>query len=379
MNPKNMRVQFTSFLLMLAVSALLVVNLGCARHPVDLWIISGQSNACGRGPLPGPQGIPEVRMSDPSKGRFVVATDPLPGMNTRGVGPWVAAAQRVARTGRRIDLVGYARGGRPISYWNPGNQGDKELMPRIARAGKGAGVFLWYQGESDTHNAEDAAAYQQRLTALVERVRKAADSPGMTAVIIQIGAMVRKGPAKGRGRWMTVREAQRQFVLADGNALLVPAIGRSLKDGVHLSTPGYQELGEEIGRALLRSRYKHADVDWPGPVLDVAVLAEGGRRVTAHFAEVRQLSGVTESDFVVTDPGGATVCREAKHGATTVELAFDRRITLPARLVYAYGDAPTATLVDEAGNRAPAVHINLTAGSPPADEPTAAPNGAGVN
>ncbi|MHC4060862.1 MAG: hypothetical protein ACYSR6_04525 [Planctomycetota bacterium] len=145
----------------------------------------------------------------------------------------------------------------------------------------------------------------------------------------------------------------------------------------HLATPGYMELGEELARALLRHRFNQADINWPGPVLDAAVLAPGSRKITAHFAEVKKLSQVTEGDFVIVDAEGPTVCTSGGAGATTLELTFDRQITLPARLIYAYADSPEATLVDEAGNRAPAVQIDVTTGSPPADEFTNAPNGAG--
>jgi len=363
---------------------LVVLNFGCTGNRSNLWILSGQSNACGRGLLPGPKAVDKVRMFapdegrfDPGPGEFVTAEDPLPGMETRGVSAWVTAAQAVAQKGHKIDMLGYALGAQPISHWACGSAGERKLLSRIEKAGKGAGVFLWYQGESDTGSPEDAAAYQDRLTSLVARVRKAAENPHMTAVIIQLCAMTRLGQAKRTAYFMSVREAQRQFVLADGNALLVTALGRLQKEDGHLATPGYMELGEELARALLRNRFKQTDINWPGPVLDAAVLGPGSRKITAHFAEVKQLAGVSERDFVVVDAEGPAVCIAAKAEATTLELAFDRQITLPARFFYAYADSPEATLVDEAGNRAPAVQIDVTTGSPPADEFTNAPNGAG--
>lgn len=350
----------------------------------NLWILSGQSNACGRGLLPGPKAVDAVRMFSPGEddgisgsGEFVAGEDPLPGMGSWGVGPWVAAAQAVSKEGHEIDMLGYALGNRSISHWSPGSEGESKLFSRIKKQGKGAGVFLWYQGESDTGSPEDAAAYCGRLADLVARVRDAAENPDMTVVIIQLSAMTIPGRAADRAHFMTVREAQRQFVIADGNALLVTALGRVQKDDGHVDTPGHVELGAEIARALLRNRFNQTDINWPGPVLDAAVLAPDSRKVTARFAEVRQLSQVTESDFVVIDVAGPTVCKSAKVGATTLQLTFDRLITLPARFVYGYGDSPKATLVDEDGNRAPAVQTDLTSGSPPADKITTAPNGAG--
>jgi hypothetical protein len=275
-------------------------------------------------------------------------------------------------------MLGYALGAQRISHWDVGSEGERKLFERIRKHGVGAGVFLWYQGESDTGSADLAAAYEWRLGDLVARVREAAENPRMTVVVVQLGGMTRPGEAEGMRYFMAVREAQRRFVLSDGNALLVPALGRVQKPDGHLATPGYMELGEEIGRALLRNRFGRRDVDWPGPVLDAAVLEPGARKITAHFAEVRQLAGVTVSDFAVVDSAGPAVCSAVKVGATVVELSFEREIRLPARLVYAYGDSPYATLVDEAGNRAPALQIDVTGGAPPADEFTRAANGAGA-
>jgi hypothetical protein len=164
---------------------------------------------------------PDEGRHDPGPGEWVTAEDPLPGMETWGVSAWVTAAQAVAQKGHQIDMLGYALGAQPISHWAPGSEGERKLLSRIEEAGKGAGVFLWYQGESDTGSSADAATYQDRLTALVARVRKTAENPRMTVVIIQLGGMTRPGQAKGMRYFMAVREAQRQFVLADGNALLV--------------------------------------------------------------------------------------------------------------------------------------------------------------
>ncbi len=316
------------------VSLLLVLNFGCTSNRSNLWILSGQSNACGRGELPGLKGMSEVRMfavdegrHDPGPGQWETARDPLPGMETWGVSAWVSAAQAVAKKGYNIDMLGYALGAQPICYWDRGCEGETKLFSRIEKHGKGAGVFLWYQGESDTGMPASAAAYQGRLADLVARVRKTAENPHMTVVIIQLSAMTPPGQAIGMRHFMGVREAQRQFVLADGNALLVTALGRSQKQDGHLATPGYMELGQELARALLKNRFNQTDINWPGPVLDAAVLAPDSRKITAHFAEVKQLSHVTENDFVVVDAEGSTVCSQAKTGATTLELTFDRQIT----------------------------------------------------
>ena len=81
-----------------------------------LWIVSGQSNACGRADLPGPEGVSSAKFYDPNQAEFITAVDPLPGMESTGTGPWVAAAQTVASSGPAVNMVGFASGGQPIAY-----------------------------------------------------------------------------------------------------------------------------------------------------------------------------------------------------------------------------------------------------------------------
>ncbi len=345
----------------------------------ELWILSGQSNACGRAKLPGPEPNALVTMFDPRKADFVTAQDPLPHMGTTGTGPWVAAAQLVATELKSpVRMCGFASGGKPIGYWHPGQPGHKGLFPVIEKAGQKADVFLWYQGENNAGGGMTTDEYRRELTEHVARIRKAAGNPDMLAVIMQLGPSTRPG----RSGYMSIREAQRQFVVQDGNAILVPALGRTLKDSVHLDNAGYRELGREIGRAILRTRHRKTVGNWPGPVLDVAVLQPDEKKrvrttVVAHFAEVEQLADVLVSDFAVVDAEGTNLCRQAVVGRTTITLTCSRDVVFPARLVYGFGTNPKATLTDESGNRAPAVQLVITGGDAPEDKPTQLANGAG--
>lgn len=364
-----------SLTLQLTASAWLMA----AEPEADLWILSGQSNACGRAKLPGPEPDPRVTAFAPDQNDFVTAKDPLPNMGTVGVGPWVAAANLVAAESERpVRLCGFASGGKPIAYWHPGQPGHKGLFPVIEKAGQQADVFLWYQGENDTGGRLTTAEYRRELTEHVARVRQAAGNADMLAVIVQLGPSLHGG----RGGYMALREAQRQFVMHDAHALLVPALGRTLKDGVHLDNAGYRELGREIGRAVLRVRHQKPVGDWPGPVLDAAVLrpdekARTRTAVAAHFAEVQALEHADISDFAVIDAEGTNRAVGLDAGKTMVRLTCERDVVLPARLVYGFGTKPTASLVDEAGNRAAAVQLPITLGEPPKDVATTAPNGAG--
>ena len=360
----------------------------------DLWILSGQSNACGRGRPPGPPPSAAVEAFNPADGKWIPAVDPLPGMGTQGVGPWQAAAAEYATlTARPVRLAGAARGGSSIELWNA-TDGPvwKSLSGVLDRAGKGAGVFLWYQGEANCSKGHDR--YLADFQDLTARVRRGSGNPDMTVVVVQLSAhhpgraLDQEPPAPKRlakgaaSDVMRMREIQRQSVLADPAAILVTAMGRETQDYWHVSTAGQIELGREIGRALAARLHK-ADTAWPGPVLDAAVLADDGRTVTAHFAEVKKLAGPTAADFCIVPADGPAAAIQAVPAAaeplgnTRISLSFAEPLTLPARLVYGAGNAPPATLTDEVGNRAPAVQLEITRGRVPADEVTAAPNGAG--
>lgn len=341
-----------------------------ADAPADTWILSGQSNACGRGKAPGPDPDPHVKMWNGQQ--FVQAEEPLPRMNG-SVGPWLFAATSVAKAGVSIKMTGFAGGGQPISYWDEGKPGWTALAKQVNGGGKDAGVFLWYQGENDGSTGMSEEEYRKNLKNLVERVRTLAKNPKLRVLIVQIGLW-----KNSKGDFMPIREAERRFVIEDGNALLVTALGRTFGDGVHLDKPGYKELGEEISRALLKTCYGKNDVNWPGPVMDAVAPGSEGKTVIAHFAEVKKLGGVNAEDFGASDSGGQVKCVKAEAANTLVTLTFERALKAHARVVYGFGQAPQASLVDEAGNRAPAVQLELKAGPIPEDKETQAPNGAGT-
>jgi hypothetical protein len=360
----------------------------------DLWILSGQSNACGRGRPPGLPPSPAVEAFNPADGKWIPAIDPLPGMGTQGVGPWQAAAvEYAALTRRSVRLAGAARGGSSIELWNA-TDGPvwKSLSSVLNRAGANADVFLWYQGEADCGKGHDR--YLADFQDLIARVRQACGNPAMTVVVVQLSAHQpgwaldqqpppQKRLAKGStSQVMRMREIQRRCILSDPAAILVTALGRDTQDYWHVSTAGQIELGREIGRALA-ARLDKVDTAWPGPVLDAAALAADGRTVIAHFAEVKKLAGLAAADFCVVGADGPAATIEAVAvtaeplGDTRIGLTFAEPVKLPAALVYGAGDAPPAALTDEAGNRAPAVQVQITSGRMPDDDVTAAPNGAG--
>lgn len=297
------------------------------------WVLSGQSNAMN---LLG--------------GKYLESAC-IPQMNAQGIS---------------VHLTGTGQGGTGIKAWAPGGFLWEPLEWQLESPEAPIDVFIWYQGEQDAITGMGSDEYLDSLQSLINRVRLVGGNPGMTVVIIQLSNAIGFDTTP----WAAIRDAQQRFVAADSNAILMANIGRG---DVHLTGPDYTALSTEIGGALLKFRHGR-ELNWPGPVLDGAVV-NGTDGVIAHFAEAISLSGILAADFALADPDSINPCVEVTgSGNTLVSLRFQRPVNLPARLIYGVGNNPSATLKDEASNRASAVQINLTIGTL-RDLPSFAPNG----
>lgn len=177
-----------------------------AEPDESVFILAGQSNMSGRGGVANGtwNGVlplqcranSAIRRLD-AELRWVEATEPLHrdiDINaTCGVGPGMAFAHAVLdqdSTARAVGLVPCAVGGfrgTRINEWARGTFLYDNLVRRAAAATKGCGriqAMLWYQGESDTVNLEDAKLYRRRLKRFFLDIRKDLKSP--TLPIIQV-------------------------------------------------------------------------------------------------------------------------------------------------------------------------------------------------
>ncbi|MFH0920926.1 MAG: DUF4082 domain-containing protein [Fibrobacterota bacterium] len=311
-----------------AVSTLAFLSVS-AGAVTENWVLSGQSNA----------------------------VNLLGGKNIESV-----CIPMMASEGISVNFTGSGVGGQTIRGWNEGTASWGALQENLQSTGAPTDVFIWYQGEANGRDdLMNSDTYLDSLRSLVRRVRIAGSNPDMTVVICQLGNVTIDLDGPYHLAYPPIRDAQQRFVALDSNAILMPDIGRSLGDVVHLSLSSRNDLATEIGQALLKFRHGKEN-NWPGPVLDAAVV-DGTDGVIAHFAEVQKLSGIQAADFALADPDSLNPCIAVfDSGNTLVSLRFQRAVKLPAKLIYGTGNNPQAALRDEAGYRAPAVQINLSAG-----------------
>ncbi|CAL5418332.1 unnamed protein product [Camellia sinensis] len=276
------------WLMLVAYAGLIFLASSQEDNNKSIFILAGQSNMSGRGGVNNgtwdgvvpPQCQPNpaiLRLS--SELNWEEASEPLHrdiDVNaTCGVGPGMVFANTMLDNknlsmsiGGVVGLVPCAIGGTKISEWARGTYLYNQLMSRASAALQDGGgsiqAVLWYQGESDTVNPDDAALYKGRLERFFMDLRADLQSPLLP--IIQVAL------ASGQGPYIEkVREAQLGIDLA--NVKCVDAKGLQLEpDHLHLTTQAQVQLGEMLANAFLQTL--------PTPTSDLSVLTciEPGQR-----------------------------------------------------------------------------------------------------
>lgn len=177
-------------------------------------------------------------------------------------GPEIGFATAMLHASRdsHLALIKGPKGGTSLAKdWNPGTKGElatqgpcyrnfietvKLALKALTKDGDTYAIrgLLWHQGESDAGSS--AALYQQRLTALIVRLREDIGQPDLPFVI---------GEVYDNGHRDSILTAQRAVAtatphvgLAESNAL------KTSDNGTHFDTPSQLTLGERFAAAMLK-------------------------------------------------------------------------------------------------------------------------------
>lgn len=210
-----------------------------AQQPAHLFILSGQSNMAALNPA-------------------------------RTFTPAVAEAFGADR----VIVVKDAKGGEPIRRWHkawrpesgepPATTGAlyERLMKKVRPAIEGHALlsvtFLWMQGERDAREGH-GRVYQRSLEGVVQQI---AGDLGRSDIHCVIGRLSDFDlPNRRYPHWTMVREAQMAFAAARPDRAWVDtddlndgqnARGQPIKNDLHYSPAGYDELGRRFAREAIR-------------------------------------------------------------------------------------------------------------------------------
>ncbi|RKX36012.1 MAG: sialate O-acetylesterase [Verrucomicrobia bacterium] len=228
---------------------------------LHLFLLAGQSNMAGRGPLPeGPPPEPDPNITVLTEDMtWAIARDPLHFDRPPGcaVGPGLSFARRVReqRPDWSIGLVPTAMGGSPLEEWQPGEQLLVESLRR-ARHALDSGVFeavLWHQGEKDSRTMECARTYGDRLAKTIGAFRDGIGSPDLPFIAGEIGGFLADCADPGFPCLDLVNAAIRELPERVSNTAWVSAEGLTHKgDLVHLDTPSQIRFGCRYAEAFLK-------------------------------------------------------------------------------------------------------------------------------
>ena len=148
-----------------------------APKNLHLYLLIGQSNMAGRGPLPSkPLPVhPRVLMLNKAN-EWVPASEPLHFDKTiaaAGIGASFAQTMADASPDITIGLIPCAVGGTPLSRWQKDGDLYNAAVTRLKIAQQSGTLkgILWHQGESDSGSESTANSYAERCGQMIRDLR----------------------------------------------------------------------------------------------------------------------------------------------------------------------------------------------------------------
>lgn len=231
-----------------------------APERVHIYVLMGQSNMAGRGPVEETDRQPHPRVFSYGKEHaWVPAVDPLHwDKPTAGVGPGSSFGRAMAEADPEIlvGLVPCAVGGTALERWQKGGDLWTQAIERIQSASKDGTVqgVIWHQGEADGLSTETAETYAERLSNLVQDLRAELHMPRLPFVAGQLGPFL--PPAQRNGSpayWDVVQQQILQLPRLIEWTAVADATGLThTGDSVHFDSASQREFGRRYAAAMQR-------------------------------------------------------------------------------------------------------------------------------
>jgi hypothetical protein len=229
---------------------------------VDIFLLMGQSNMVGYGPLPASQSeYPHILNMSMANDQWIPARHPLHDKaNGAGVGSGLDFAQELVKQNSHVmvALIPLAQGGSWIDLWKESSANYDNTIRRAKKALAGfpqgtariAGV-LWLQGESDSVDGR-YAVYAGKLSSLIQCLRADLNEPELPFIACTI-----RPDIIPKDKYLYVKEINEVLMSLPErvhNTACVDA--RDLKghigDFMHYNTESQQFIGERFADEYFR-------------------------------------------------------------------------------------------------------------------------------
>ena len=216
---------------------------------IQSFLMIGQSNMAGRGYLKDVPQLFDEHIYMLRNGLWQVMVEPInvdrPGAGV-GLASSFAAAWRRDHPQEEIGLIPCAEGGSSLEDWAVhGILFDHAVgQARLAQRTSEIKGVLWHQGENDCA-ADKASVYGQKLSVIIEALRKALDIPEVPLMVGGLGNYLSEGMfGPYFSAYPLVNEALEHFAELHANSYFVTAQGlRANPDGIHFDAVSQRRLG----------------------------------------------------------------------------------------------------------------------------------------
>lgn len=215
---------------------------------LNSFLMLGQSNMAGRGDL---GSVPEIVNPDIFMLRdegWVVMKEPInPDRPFSGVGPAASFADDYVKTyGGQIGLIPCADGGTCLNQWAIGGKLYNQAITRARQAQRDGRIIgiLWHQGESDSCSPEDAAAYEEKFTTIMDSLMADLGLHEIPLILGELGDFVGEY-LDGKCRYFPqVNTVLHRIALTRPCCAIASAAGlKSREDKIHFDAPSCREFG----------------------------------------------------------------------------------------------------------------------------------------
>ncbi len=199
-----------------------------------------------------------------------------------------------------------------------------------------AGV-LWYQGESNTANAE---TYQQLFTAMIASWRNAWGK-NFPFYFVQIAPYTYGRPHEGA----VLRDQQRRTLALEKTGMVVTSDIGNIND---IHPQNKQAVGLRMANVALKDHYGLLENEVHGPLFQKVTLA--GKEIIVHFdhADGLHFEGREKNGFEVAGDDGVFHPAKAKIKENTIRLRSNE-VTAPKRVRFAWDNTATPNLYNSVG------------------------------
>jgi sialate O-acetylesterase len=235
-------------------------------------------------------------------------------------------------------------GSPPLAPWMSA-QGKTTLFNGMIAplAGFGLRGAVWYQGESNTGDAE---AYRGLLRSYRDDLR-AHFGKDLPLLVVQLPNYGTPPTAPGESGWASLREVQREVVAEDPRSGMAVTI--DIGDRSDLHPANKQEVGRRLARAARHVIYGEELVEY-GPV--PAAARREGDAVVVSFGDVTgKLVAYGDERPAGFELCGAEAgsCRYASAQIRGNDVVLRGPVASPTRVRHAWADSPVVTLFDANG------------------------------